>query len=168
MPTVNLTVTQGSDPVDPWVQALEDAGPWLEPVAQILEDDIGERFATRTDPWGAAWAPLSPLTLQLRSKGVGKRSSGRIAASPRWELREQGRRVVVFLAAGVSWWAKFHQTGVQAIKVFGRGSATLPARPFMPLVRGAVTVRDAIRTEIREAALEGLRRAVRARGGGRQ
>lgn len=160
MTTVTIEVTQRSDPVDPWIGALEKPDEWLEPVSAVIEEDIAERWSTRTDPWGSMWEPVSETTLLLRAKG-GRASDGYRGATG-WEVREGGRRIVVWPAGAAAWKSRFAQWGAPDNRMFGGAFAPIPPRAFLPL-RGIARSADfskRLKDAIMFAALVALRRKV--------
>lgn len=49
------------------IGALQRPAPLMSAIGARLEANINLRFETKTDPTGAAWAPISPLTAQFHA-----------------------------------------------------------------------------------------------------
>jgi phage gpG-like protein len=108
--------------------------PVLRRVAEVGAQLTRERFRSETDPFGAAWLPLSPVTLGLRARrgsaSVGKLfDSGQLFGSIRSEADEDEARVIV---GGPGMYARVQQQGNPDNRMFGGALAPIPARPFIP------------------------------------
>lgn len=102
----------------------------LQAATEAVRDDAKAALAARVDPWGAAFAPPSPLTLKLRAAetevGASIDSAFVVRKAPRkFTLTVQGRS-----------YAKAHvmQFGSVAKQVFDNARTVVqPGRPFLPL-----------------------------------
>lgn len=139
-----------------WGKALSAPEPGLEAVAQVIGDQVDAAFAERVDPWGNAWAPLSPATIEIRAQRGDRDGSLRRTKYAR--VLDGGRRAVVGLAAS---FARAFGGGAPGNKAFGRGSAPIPARPVLPLKGGRVDPPPAVRAEMRAQFWAAMRRALR-------
>lgn len=92
---------------------------------------------------------------------------GMLRGSITSELRDGGRRVVVFVGGAAAAYAGVHQWGNPDNEVFGRARGPVPARPFLPL-RGPADapvadpppeLLDELRGTIRDAVKLALQRA---------
>lgn len=165
---IRIKTTMGSEgsAVDAWTQALSDPSPALKAVGEMLREDVEMRFQTESDPWGNAWAPLSPVTVALRAKAgqLGKilQRTRNLANSAFWRLDDTKRRVVVSLSAP---YARVQHFGNPSNKLFGKTPAPIPARPILPLRGGRVDLAAEMRTELLETFKDSIRLALRrARG----
>lgn len=154
MPTVTLFAelkkTPGGPSPEAYAAALRDPSTWASAVGEVLVEDIEQRFQTESDPWGAAWAALSPVTLRIRAK---RGRSGKIlqvtrnlANSKFWRL--SGQRLIIGIGAT---YGMFHQLG----------TSRMPARPMMPIRPGGrIDFPQRLLTEIRETIRDAITRAV--------
>lgn len=152
--------------LDAWSAALADPSPALKAIGEAAREEVEQRFQTETDPWGAPWAPLSPVTIMLRAKAgqLGKilQRTRNLANSAFWRLDETGKRVVVSLAAP---YAPVQHFGNPNNKLFGKVKAPIPARPILPLRDGRIDLPAALREELVETFKDAMRLALRrARG----
>jgi phage virion morphogenesis protein len=157
--SIRVDVKGGSD-ADAWSQALSDPSPALAAVGEVLREDVEQRFQSQTDPWGAAWAPHSPVTIALRAaRGRAGRIllDTRVLANSVFARVESARRVVVGIAAP---YARVHQFGNPANRLFGGPRAPIPPRPMLPLRNGRVDLSKAMRDEVLETWKDALHRAL--------
>lgn len=103
-------------------------------VGERAADLTRERFRSQTAPDGAAWAPLRPATLGLRARrgsfGVGVLfDSGAMFRSIKSDAPAEWEATV---EVGGESFARVHQFGNPANRMFGRALAPIPARPFIP------------------------------------
>lgn len=102
----------------------------METIGFDFEQRASMAFQSGRDPWNAAWEPLSPLTLELRrgSSAQPLLDTGRLAGSMTYRADDDqvdiGTNVI---------YAATHQFGRADNRMFGRGLAPIPARPFLPL-----------------------------------
>lgn len=79
--------------LDEVIGSLSRPGPMMAAIGARLEANINLRFETKTDPTGAPWAPISPLTSQFYAlngagdPGASKPSKERWGAFRRGELQ---------------------------------------------------------------------------------
>lgn len=135
MPAVLLSA-QKIGGVQSWSSAVEkglDSG--VEKATNAVREVAQAALATRTDPWGAAFAPPSDMTVRLRATEV--EDVGSIAnafvmvrrSTRKWTLMMRGKP---YIAGHVM------QFGTESKHVFDNERVvTQPARPFLPL-RGPV------------------------------
>lgn len=154
---IKLTVRQRRDDgsAEAWAAAVADPKEALDGIAQVLADDIAERFATNTDPWGNPWPPPSPVTIALRGGDV--EADGLPA---RIFHKVEGTKAIAGLQSAI---ARVRQFGAPNNRMYGGPSAPIPPRPMLP-IRGSRkvdlppemhrkimdTLRDAIRAAVRE------------------
>jgi hypothetical protein len=133
MPAVVMSagVTEGHN----WGASLERALP--ASLTEVAEEIAGRgRLALqrRVDPWGAAFAPPSPLTLKLRATmgaEVGTISGALIVQ------RKSKRKVTVTVAnrSRDAAWTMQHGNAAHAVFDNAR-TVNMPARPFLPMRDG--------------------------------
>lgn len=110
-----------------------------------LYELILEGFNRQTTPWGTRWMPLKASTKKLRVRagfapGPALNMSGYLRSSIRATSGRAGFEVSADAA-----YAEFHQSGGRGF----RGSA-VPARPYMPIRRGQVSLPDTWWTAVLE------------------
>lgn len=109
---------------------LRNLRPALEDVGEEIQDSILDAFRRQRSPYGAFWNRLSPVTLaRRRGGGKGARKlldTGRLRNS--FTVRATSRGVTV--GTNVVY-ARTHQFGNPRNRMFGKGPAPIPARPFM-------------------------------------
>lgn len=132
--TMNYQVVQKT--LDELVSRVQDPGPAMSEIADVLADATERAFRDEADPeTGALWDPLSAVTLALRPKRVGGmllQDSGLLAASI---TTDSGKD---FAAIGTNRvYAPTHQFGARQGE-FGTTSrggpipwGDIPARPFL-------------------------------------
>jgi len=146
----------GPGPSD-YAAAMRDPRAWSGAVGEVLIEDIEQRFQTETDPWGNAWAALSPVTLKLRA-ALGR--SGRILSITRNLAnskfsRLEGVRLVVGMAAK---YAAAQMLGNPANKMYGKWPAPIPARAALPLRPGGrLDMPQRLLVEIKETISDAIR-----------
>lgn len=107
---------------------LSDMTPVMERTAERLEAMTKESIDGGTGPNGERWAPLAPATVEIyRKQG---RTPGKLMGSLGGTLRRETQPLQATLisehrAAGAL------LEGTDKLRVFGKGRATLPARPFI-------------------------------------
>lgn len=100
------------------VARVDPAAP-LEEIGIYLHRRAIEGFQAQRDPWGVAWHPLSPETVQRKGSDRILEDTGRLRQSIAWRLI--GRDAVA-VGTNVEY-APYHQSGTHAI----------PRRPFLPI-----------------------------------
>ncbi|WP_310463263.1 phage virion morphogenesis protein [Sphaerotilus sp.] len=81
--------------LDEVISALSHPMPMMAAIGARIEANINLRFETKTDPSGAPWAPISPLTSQFYAlggagdPGAGKPSKERWGAFRKGELQAE-------------------------------------------------------------------------------
>lgn len=108
--------------------------------AKILHSLVLGTFDSQMSPWGVKWKKLRPSTLRWRSRkgyapGPILRASGWLRASIK---RTSGR--ADFVVSAEASYADVHQEGNPGNRMYGKGRAPVPARPFMPIRRGSVNL----------------------------
>lgn len=106
-------------------------------VARTLEDYVRNTFRDQRDPWGNGWAAHSNVTLLLRKRAnnpsvqklIGK--TRQLYASIHAESDEESASVVAG-DNGSEPYAQVQQYGNPNNKMFGKGNAPIPARPYFP------------------------------------
>lgn len=142
--------------IEEWSKAISAPEPGMEAIAEVIGAQVDASFASRTDPWGNAWAPLSPTTIEIRAQRGDRGGSLRRTKYAR--VLDGGRRAVVGLAAS---FARAFGSGAPLNKAFGRGSAPIPARPVLPLRGRRVEPPPEVRAEMRARFWEAMRRVLR-------
>jgi phage gpG-like protein len=142
------------------LKAVSDPADALDAIGFDVSQRADLTFDRQADPWNIAWAPLSPVTLALRRKG-GKgaqilRDTGRLGASITHNVVGDEVRV----GSNVQY-SRAQQLGNPTNKMFGKGSAPIPARPFLPIRNG----RAELPPDWARAALGILRDLVKEAGG---
>ena len=102
----------------------------LPVIGETLVDKVREGFAQERDPYGTPWKPLSPVTIAMRRGSGGARilqDSRRLYNSISAQVRGNG----VAIGTNVIY-AATQQFGRASNRMFGRASAPIPARPFLP------------------------------------
>lgn len=112
----------------------------LTPVLEVAAADtvtlIDDSFEAGSAPDDAPWAPLSPATVAIRN-----RRRGRGIVKPLQDTTRLRRSITATggasrLAFGTNVpYAAPQQLGA-SIRIFGRGSASIPARAFLPVTSG--------------------------------
>ncbi len=102
----------------------------LETIGFDFEQRASMSFQSSRDPWNTGWAPLSPVTLALRrgSSAQPLVDTGRLAASMTYRVTDDTVDIGTNVESGAT-----HQFGRADNRMFGRGLAPIPARPFLPL-----------------------------------
>lgn len=161
---VGITVT-GLDRALARLEAIEGGlrgtDATLQSIGEVIRRHVQERFASRTDPWGGAWAPLSPTTIAIAQKRGKPTGGAGIAGAFKAEL--VGKVLHIELGSQV---AAAFQNGAPSTFVFGRKRTTRPARPILPLRNGVLDMPEAWKEEIKAAFREALRRTMGAPAGG--
>ena len=98
------------------------------------EQLVRNTFRTQSDPWGAQWASLSPITVQGRTARDSSSDAilfdtGALFGSIDRASTESSLTIEL---GGGEIWAGPHQYGNPANKFFG-SVAPIPARPFLPI-----------------------------------
>ncbi len=109
--------------------------------AKEIKARIRQEFATGTDPYGNAWAPLRPATLAKGRQPPPLTDTGEMASVTVEPAAKAG--IVISLGADYS---RFHQTGTR----------NMAARPILPDHRG---LPDTWRRSIEDAIDRAWRRA---------
>jgi phage gpG-like protein len=163
MPAVK-TEAQTTDTVDRWGPAIQTgAQRGIQQAAGVVRDEAVASLERNADPWGAAFAPLSPTTLKLYATEGDPR--GAISGSLRAQLDPDGKRGVVRPTGRARRFAGFKQYGSPNNRMFDNANpAPVPARPFLPIRdSGVVDLPPAVSERVLAAIREGLVRAI-ARG----
>lgn len=119
MLTVSLENSQLQAVLNSAMATLRDTTPVMRAIGQQLESNINTRFATKTAPSGAAWAPWSKGTARSRAdegRGTLLSYTGRLQDS----LTFTATRDSVTVGFGVPY-AQYHEYG----------TARMPARPML-------------------------------------
>jgi phage gpG-like protein len=113
----------------------------LEAAAHLIQEDFHALEARRFGDEGPGWAPLSPTTIAIKTR---KRSpqpdsilydTGKLLFSLTGNNEGSVFQVSadeIVMGTSVKY-AQYHQTGPRQIRVFGRGSATLPQRKVVDI-----------------------------------
>lgn len=163
---IKTSVSAEGTEADAWAQVLSDPSPALRAVGEVMREDIEQRFQTETDPWGMAWAPLSPVTVMFRARDgqLGKilQRTRNLANSAFSSVDDARKRITVALGAP---YARVHQFGNPNNRLFGKTPAPIPARPILPLRGRRLDFPAALRVELVETFKDAIRLALRrARG----
>src|SRR5688500_18970028 len=131
---VRVQVRDGSGPgAEGWAAAFADPSDAMRAIGEAMLENVEQRFQTETDPWGAAWAPHSPVTIALRAaRGrLGKilQDTRNLANSKYARVIDGGRKVLVGLGAS---YAHVQHFGNPNNKMFGKAKAPIPARAILP------------------------------------
>lgn len=146
-----------------WAEALDrgvESG--LKEGADHVRDEAQRALAARVDPWGAAFAPLSPTTIKLyaetgfvealpsRSQNIGVRRKG----VRHFGIRVTGPRALQRVAF-------IQQFGNPNNRMFNNAEpAPIPARPALPVrPSGAVDLPPETERAIYEAVRQGIAQA---------
>lgn len=163
MPRLDIDV-RGLDAAQTTIADLRERARRTAPFFLAVAEDITERvrlgFTDGRDPWGGAWAPLSPVTLA-------RRRGGGVGAQPlldRGLLRNSisSRTDETSAAVGTTdVRAPTHQFGARRGAYRQRPTVPwgdIPARPFFPIrPDGTVDLPPEWAADIRERALEHFR-----------
>lgn len=161
--TFRVSQKQSGASSDAWAAAFSRSDDWLKALGELLREDVEQRFQTQTDPWGAAWAPHSAVTVALRQR-EGK--PGRILIKDRYLAnsfgyrieRSPSPRVVIFSGGPASRYAAVQQFGNPNNRLFGKARAPIPPRAMLPLrPNGRLDMPERLKSEIRaelEAAIK--------------
>lgn len=108
--------------------------------SKILHNLILGTFDKQMTPWGSRWKKLRPSTLRWRKQkgyapGPALKASGYLRSS----IRPTSGRAGFTVDANAPY-ADIQQEGNAANRMYGRGHAPIPARPFMPVKRGSVNL----------------------------
>ena len=108
--------------------------------SRILANLVFASFDSQQTPWGAKWRKLQPSTQRWRkyrgyAQGPLLNASGNLRSS----IKPQSGRAD-FAIEATSDYASIHQDGNPQNKMYGRGRAPIPARPFLPIQRGRVRI----------------------------
>lgn len=98
----------------------------LAPIAEVLKEEVEQRFETQSDPTGRAWAPLAEKTLIARAKRTRANRilivTGMLKNSFATAIDRQRLRVTIAPGGPAAIYAPTQQ--------FGRGN--IPARAMLP------------------------------------
>jgi len=117
--------------LDGMAKRVADLSPALDPAASGLDTVLLDSFRTSSSPYGEPWQPLSAKTVARRRRGSSKPlvDTGQLRSAT--HARRADKRSIVFGTSGApATYGPTHQ--------FGRGK--IPARPFLPIVNGKVSV----------------------------
>jgi len=149
---IELTPPDAAPQVGSFSQAiLQGLDSALAPLAEVLHEEVSQRFETGTDPSGRPWAPLSERTLLARAKRGFRGTRILIVTTilrnsyvPR--IAREQRRVSIGPGGAAAVYAATHQ--------FGRGR--IPARPVLP-IGNAGPPPPAMVAELRATVADALR-----------
>lgn len=159
-PQVDLTVrnaTGSRGSLETWGEALRQPKLALETIGALLERHLAERFRTRTDSYGRAWAPLSPTTIALH----GDDGIDELATRAFLRVDVTKKRVSVGMRSSV---ARARQRGAPRNRMFGGSLAPIPPRGMLPLRDRRVVFPPQLHAQIMRALRDSLAR--QAKGGG--
>ena len=98
----------------------------LNPIGEVLKEEVEERFQTQSDPNGKPWRPLAEKTLIARARKTRANRilivSAMLKNSFAYRLDRPKLRVTIAPGGPAAIYAPTHQ--------FGRGN--IPARPMLP------------------------------------
>lgn len=158
MPVVAIEPTQVAS-ADWWGEALDEGlQKGVEKGAEVVREAATEALETRTDPWGAAFAPLSPVTIKLYAT-IGERDYASLVDSLRLR-RKEAYRVAVTVSGRPRAYAFRQQYGSENAQMFNNSRPVrVPARPLLPTrdpgsTDGPQEIADAIRAAIRQGVIE--------------
>lgn len=104
------------DPIGQLLRRLADVRPALEAIGTELESRVANRFESRTDPSGAAWAPWAPstaATYPANGRGQILERYGDMMSSLNWQADDKG--VLIGFGAAASRagdvYATYHEFG---------------------------------------------------------
>lgn len=149
---IELTPPDAAPQVGSFSQAiLQGLDSALAPLAEVLHEEVSQRFETQTDPAGRPWTPLSERTLLARAKRGFRGTRILIVTAilrnsyvPR--IAREQRRVSIGPGGAAAVYAATHQ--------LGRGR--IPARPVLP-IGSAGPPPPAMVAELRATVADALR-----------
>lgn len=153
------TIAEGDDTLASWSAAFAAADDWLAPVGEVMREDVEQRFQQQRDPWGAAWAPHSPVTIKIR---IREGKPGRILIKDRYLANsfhasiDRAAKTVTLASGGpAAAYAAAQQFGNPSNRMFGKHPAPLPARAMLPLRPGGqLDMPPRLADEIRQTILD--------------
>lgn len=157
-PRIDLTVRNATGPkgsLETWGEALREPKLALETIGAVLERHLADRFRTKTDSYGRAWAPLSPTTIALHGPDDGSED---LATRAFMRVDMVRKRVAAGMRSSV---ARARQRGAPNNRMFGGPAAPIPARGMLPLKGRRVVLPPALHAEIMGALRDALRKAAR-------
>ena len=110
----------------------------LPVVGETLVELVRDSFENQADPYGERWQPLSPTTLKLRRQGSGGGGT-RILQDNRIlrnSINAQPRGTDGVAVGSPLIYAATQQFGRADNRMYGRVSAPIPARPYLPWKAG--------------------------------
>lgn len=163
MPAAVVTPSVVSE-VDWWGDAVEsgiESG--VRDGAAVVQEAATQALQTRVDPWGTAFAPLSPTTIKLYASEGAMRSYASLGSSLVLR-RTDPQRVAVRVTGKPRAYAFRQQFGDDRAQMFNNEKPVrIPARPALPM--RAPTVVDvpeamsrAILAAIRKGVVDAIRR----------
>lgn len=132
MATINVEVDAGAASAAMARFAMRGTADLMETLGTLVEGQTKRRFVTKTDPDGAAWAPLKPSTVARRrkkSKGI-LTDTGRLMGS----ISHTSSATTALIGTNV-FYAPFHQHGTR--KMLARRFLGIGARD-MAEIKAAV------------------------------
>ena len=149
---IELTPPDAAPQVGSFSQAiLQGLDSALAPLAEVLHEEVSQRFETAAAPSGRPWAPLSERTLLARAKRGFRGTRILIVTAilrnsyvPR--IAREQRRVSIGPGGAAAVYAATHQ--------FGRGR--IPAHPVLP-IGSAGPPPPAMVAELRATVADALR-----------
>lgn len=123
---IELVAPQAQQPPDFAAIVTDALQKSLNPIGEVLKEEVEQRFETQTDPNGRPWRPLAEKTLIARAR---KTRANRILIvtamlknSFAYRVDRPNLRVTIATGGPAAIYAATHQ--------FGRGN--IPARPMLP------------------------------------
>ena len=137
IPHIEVDDAQVNAVLDSLLQRLGDLTRPLQKIGDDCVARIALGFNDGRDPWGNAWALLSPVTLALRRKGAGFGSDKPLVNSGALGASFSAHADATSLTVGTHWMAA-HIPGGAAIHQFGgqagrNRKVTITPRPFLPI-----------------------------------
>jgi len=108
---------------------LKDFKEALNLIAEEINEAINEAFAAKKSIANVSWSPWSETTKRVHgTRGSLLKRSGRLKRSIKVVKKNSSVSIEVRSPS-----AAVHQFGFPGNKAWGRGSAPIPARPYLPI-----------------------------------
>lgn len=149
-----------AEEVDRWGEALGGGVTrGIRAAAGHVQQEAQAALARNSDPWGNAFAPVSPTTLHFYATVGDPRGS--ISGALRVVVEDDGKRGVVRAGGRARRYAHVKQFGNPNNRMFDNEKlAPIRARAFLPIREsGAVDIPPAMSASILAALQEGIARA---------